>query len=62
MYLKSRRRSTRDISLGMYLLFCTGVGLWLLYGVLISSRPVIASNVVTFAVSGGVLILKLKYR
>ena len=31
-----RDRSVKDISLGMYVLFCAGVGLWLLYGLLIS--------------------------
>jgi MtN3 and saliva related transmembrane protein len=56
-----KARRTRDISLGMYLLFCAGVGLWLLYGLLIWSWPVIASNAVTLALSGAVLILKVKY-
>jgi MtN3 and saliva related transmembrane protein len=39
-----KARSAGDISLGMYVLFCTGVGLWLVYGVLIASWPVIISN------------------
>ena len=55
-----KARSTPDISLGMYLLFCAGVGLWLLYGLLISSWPVVASNAVTLALSGAVLILKFR--
>jgi MtN3 and saliva related transmembrane protein len=56
-----RERSTRDISLGMYLLFCAGVALWLLYGLLIASWPVIISNFVTLMLSGAVLILKLRH-
>jgi MtN3 and saliva related transmembrane protein len=56
-----RERSTRDISLGMYLLFCAGVFLWLLYGLLIGSWPVIVSNLVTLALSGAVLALKLRH-
>ena len=56
-----RERSARDISLGMYVLFCAGVALWLVYGVLIASWPVIVSNVVTLALSGAVLILKLRH-
>jgi MtN3 and saliva related transmembrane protein len=56
-----KERSTRDISLGMYVLFCAGVALWLVYGVLIDSSPVIVSNVVTLALSGAVLILKWRH-
>jgi MtN3 and saliva related transmembrane protein len=56
-----RERHTGDISLGMYVLFCAGVFLWLLYGFLIGSWPVIISNLVTLALSGAVLALKLKH-
>jgi MtN3 and saliva related transmembrane protein len=56
-----RERRARDISLGMYVLFCAGVGLWLVYGVLIGSWPVIVSNFVTLVLSGAVLIMKLKH-
>ena len=55
-----KARSTRDISLGMYVLFCAGVGLWLIYGLLIASWPVILSNFVTLVLSGTVLALKLR--
>jgi MtN3 and saliva related transmembrane protein len=56
-----RARSTRDISLGMYVLFSVGVGLWLIYGLLIASWPVILSNFVTLVLSCAVLALKLRY-
>lgn len=56
-----RERSAKDISLGMYALFCSGIVLWLLYGVLISSGPVILSNSVTLLLSGTILILKIKH-
>jgi MtN3 and saliva related transmembrane protein len=56
-----RARSARDISLGMYVLFCSGVGLWLLYGLMIASWPVIVANFVTLVLSGAVLVLKLKH-
>ena len=55
-----RARSARDISLGMYVLFCAGVGLWLVYGLLIGSWPVVVSNFVTLVLSGAVLLLKLR--
>jgi MtN3 and saliva related transmembrane protein len=56
-----KQRSTRDISLGMYVLFCAGVSLWLLYGLLIASWPVVAANSVTLVLSGAVLLLKLRH-
>jgi MtN3 and saliva related transmembrane protein len=55
-----RERSARDISLGMYVLFCAGVGLWLIYGLLIGSWPVIVSNFVTLVLAGAVLVMKLR--
>jgi MtN3 and saliva related transmembrane protein len=56
-----KARSARDISLGMYVLFCAGVALWLAYGLLIASWPVIVSNTVTLVLSGAVLVLKLRH-
>jgi MtN3 and saliva related transmembrane protein len=56
-----KARSARDISLGMYVLFCLGVALWLVYGLLIASWPVIVSNTVTLVLSGAVLVLKLRH-
>ena len=54
-------RSAREISLGTFLLFSTGVFLWLLYGLYIGSKPVIASNVVTLGLSVSILVLKIRY-
>jgi MtN3 and saliva related transmembrane protein len=56
-----REKSARDISLGMYVLFCAGVSLWLLYGLLIGSWPVVVSNFVTLTLSGAVLAMKLRH-
>lgn len=56
-----RLRSARDISLPTFLMFSIGVFLWLLYGFYIHSKPVIASNGVTFVLSMSILILKLRY-
>ncbi len=54
-------RSARDISLGMFSLFSFGVLLWLIYGLWIGSKPVIASNAVTLVLSISFLILKIKF-
>ena len=42
-----RLRSAREISLTMFLVFSLGTFLWLLYGILIRSLPVILANAVT---------------
>ncbi len=55
-----RLRSARDISLPTFLMFSVGVFLWLLYGLYIGSKPVIASNGVTLVLSVSILVLKLR--
>ena len=50
-----RTRDTRSISLAMYVLFTIGVALWLVYGILIGSLPVMVANVLTLVQSGVIL-------
>jgi MtN3 and saliva related transmembrane protein len=45
----------------MYLMLCTGIGMWLVYGIFIHSWPVIIANAVTLALSGTVLVMKIKF-
>lgn len=56
-----RTRSVDDVSLGMYLAFTTGIGLWLIYGVLENSWPLILANSVTFALALSILAMKVRY-
>lgn len=56
-----RTRETRDLSLIAYAAFSAGVLLWLLYGLLIGSVPVIAANAVTLVLALGIVSLKLRY-
>jgi MtN3 and saliva related transmembrane protein len=56
-----RTRSAKDVSLGMYFMFSAGVALWLIYGVLIESWPVILSNLLTLVLAGAVLVMKLRF-
>ena len=56
-----RTRSAKDVSLGMYTLFTLGVALWLAYGILIHSWPIILANGVTLVLAGMVLVMKLKF-
>lgn len=55
-----RTRDTNAISLWMYLLFCTGVALWGLYGLLLNSWPIMLANGLTLVLSGAVLTLKVR--
>ncbi|PKO24787.1 MAG: hypothetical protein CVU35_07530 [Betaproteobacteria bacterium HGW-Betaproteobacteria-8] len=55
-----RTRSTRDVSIGMYALFTTGVASWFCYGLLIGSWPVIVANAITLVLAGLVLIMKIR--
>jgi len=56
-----KTRSAKDVSLGMFLIFTTGVVLWVIYGHMIQSLPIIAANAVTLVLAGAILVLKLKY-
>ncbi|MCK9987389.1 MAG: MtN3 and saliva related transmembrane protein [Azoarcus sp.] len=56
-----RTRDARAISLGMYAVFSTGVALWLAYGVLVGSWPVILANVVTLFFALSILCMKIRY-
>jgi len=56
-----KTRSTRDISLPMYLVFTAGVAFWLAYGLMIGAWPIIVANLVTLALTGTVLGLKLRH-
>ncbi len=55
-----KTRRTNDISLGMFTLVTAGVLLWFIYGIMISSVPVMAANFVTFLLSLYILIMKIR--
>jgi len=57
-----KTKSTRDISTGMFTLFCGGVFLWLLYGIFINDFPIIIANSLAFIQAVTILLFKVKYR
>ncbi|MBR9971675.1 SemiSWEET transporter [Magnetospirillum sulfuroxidans] len=57
-----RTRQTRDISTAMWLMFCAGVALWLVYGLLLAAWPIIVANALTLVLAGVVLGVKLANR
>lgn len=50
-----KTKSAEGMSIGMYVTFTIGVGLWLVYGIVLGSKPIIASNCVTILLSGFIL-------
>ncbi len=57
-----KSRSAKDLSLGMFSIFTTGVLLWLAYGILIRDVPVIAANMVTLILASILLTWKLRWK
>ena len=56
-----RLKSAAEISLTTFSVFAFGTFVWLVYGWLIDSAPVILANAVTFALSLTIVFLKLNY-
>ena len=56
-----KTKHTKDISLGLFALITTGTFLWLVYGILIDSWPIILANFFTFILASTILIFKLRY-
>lgn len=57
-----KSRSAKDLSLGMFCLFCAGVFLWLIYGIMVNDIPVIAANFTTLMLASTLLFFKLRFR
>ena len=57
-----RTKDVSGISLAMYSAFTAGVGLWLLYGVLVRAWPIVIANVITLTLALIILTMKLRYR
>jgi MtN3 and saliva related transmembrane protein len=57
-----KEKDATSVSLKMYAVTTTGFVLWVTYGVLQESWPIIASNAVMLVLAFTILMLKLKYR
>lgn len=57
-----KSRSAKDLSLGMFSLFCLGVFLWLVYGIIVRDIPVIAANLLTLMLASTLLFFKLRFK
>lgn len=55
-----KTKNTKGISLPMYIIFVSGVLLWLIYGFMRNDIPIILANIVTLSLSGLILGFKVK--
>ncbi|MCE7863696.1 MAG: hypothetical protein DYG99_09160 [Bacteroidetes bacterium CHB5] len=57
-----RTKSAHDLSLVMFLLFCSGVFLWMIYGFMINELPVILWNIITLLLALVILFFKIRFK
>jgi len=57
-----KTKLTRDVSLWWITTLIIGMSLWLTYGILINSSPLIFANMVSLILALSILISKLKYK
>jgi MtN3 and saliva related transmembrane protein len=56
-----KTRRAEGVSLSMYCIFATGVAMWLAYGVLLGSTPVIVANAITLALALFIMVMKIRF-
>ncbi len=56
-----RTRRVDDINLTTFTVFLSGVALWVVYGWLLGSLPVIATNGLTFCLAMAILVGKIRF-
>lgn len=56
-----KTKSTKDVSLPMYILQITGAVLWLTYGIMLNSLPMILANSVALVFVLSIVYLKVRY-
>jgi MtN3 and saliva related transmembrane protein len=56
-----RDKDTKSLSLGMYVLFTVGVGLWLAYGILKDDYVITLANAITIILSLAILVTKIRF-
>ena len=57
-----RFRSVKDISTGMYVIYAISVILWLIYGIIIKSEPLILAEILTLILVSTILVMKYMWK
>ena len=55
-------RSVKDISTGMYVIYTFSVILWLIYGIIINSEPLILAEILTLILVCAILTMKYLWK
>jgi len=56
-----RERDASSVSVRMYIVTVVGFSLWIAYGLLLKSWPLVGSNLISLSLAGMILALKLRY-
>lgn len=56
-----KTKSVKDISLWMLIILIIGSFLWMIYGILINSLPIIIMDIVAVFINSAQLLIKIKY-
>ena len=56
-----KTKKAEDVSSTTLIMFLTGVAAWIIYGIKISSKPILIANIITFLLNFLILIFKLVY-
>ncbi|WP_010298047.1 SemiSWEET transporter [Candidatus Odyssella thessalonicensis] len=54
-----KTHSVKNISVSMYIIFCLGLILWIIYGIYLDSTPIIIANTITLVLAAAILIMKI---
>ncbi len=57
-----RLKEAKDVSLVMPLMVAVGSALWIVYGLMISSAPVIAANTIALIIAVATIAFAIRYR
>ncbi len=57
-----RTKSTKDLSLWRYIIYCLGLILWISYAVIIDNGPVAVMNGAGLVLAFSILYLKIRYK
>lgn len=57
-----KTRSTKDVSLFMFVLLSVGITFWIAYGLKIGSVPVVAANSISLVMTIAMLAMKIRFK
>ncbi len=56
-----KSRETKDLSLGTNVAILVTMALWLVYGILLGSVPLVVSNIISIVLVGSIVLAKLRF-